>query len=62
MLAGLNPCSVSMLLMLLSLIFMEKASVWKNGLLYLAGKYATYLAVGIVIYQSAAQIEFFCEI
>lgn len=57
LLAGLNPCSISMLLMLLSLILSEKASVFKNGLLYLGGKYAAYFAIGIIIYLSASQIS-----
>ena len=35
LLAGFNPCSISMLLMLMSLLLSEKASVWKNGLLYI---------------------------
>lgn len=57
LLAGLNPCSVSMLLMLLSIMVAEKASVWKNGLLYLGGKYAAYLTIGLAIYFSAAGLE-----
>ena len=56
LLAGLNPCSISMLLMLLSLILSEKASVWKNGLLYLLGKYGAYFAIGLGIYFTASQI------
>ena len=57
LLAGLNPCSISMLLMLLSLIISEKRSVWKSGVLYLAGKYVTYFAIGLVIYTTASQIS-----
>lgn len=57
LLAGLNPCSVSMLLMLLSMIVAEKASVWKNGLMYLAGKYTAYVTIGLVIYVSAASLD-----
>ena len=56
LLAGLNPCSISMLLMLLSLILSEKASVWKNGLLYLLGKYGAYFAIGLGIYFTASQL------
>lgn len=56
-LAGWNPCSISMLLMLLSLLVSEKASVWKNGLLYMIGKYAAYFGIGLVIYLTAAQID-----
>lgn len=57
LLAGLNPCSISMLLMLLSLIISEKRSVWKSGVLYLTGKYVTYFAIGLVIYTTASQIS-----
>lgn len=57
LLAGLNPCSISMLLMLLSIMVAERASVWKNGLLYLGGKYAAYFTIGLVIYFSAAGLE-----
>ena len=53
----MNPCSISMLLMLLSLIISEKRSVWKSGVLYLAGKYVTYFAIGLVIYTTASQIS-----
>lgn len=57
LLAGFNPCSISMLLMLMSLLLSEKASVWKNGLLYLIGKYAAYLSIGFVIFSTASQIS-----
>lgn len=57
LLAGLNPCSISMLLMLLSLLISEKASVWKHGLFYLAGKYITYFGIGIIIYTTASQMD-----
>ncbi len=57
LLAGVNPCAVSMLLMLISLILSEKGSVWKNGLLYLGGKYAAYCSIGMTIYLTAAQID-----
>lgn len=57
LLAGFNPCSISMLLMLMSLLLSEKASVWKNGLLYLAGKYAAYISIGLVIFMTASQIS-----
>lgn len=57
LLAGFNPCSISMLLMLMSLLLSEKASVWKNGLLYLIGKYAAYISIGVVIFATASQIS-----
>lgn len=57
LLAGCNPCSISMLLMLFSLLLSARASVLKNGLIFLAGKYVTYLVLGFVIYVTAAQIQ-----
>lgn len=57
LLAGLNPCSISMLLMLLTLILSEKRSIWKSGLLYLSGKYAAYFAIGMGIYLSASLVS-----
>ena len=57
LLAGFNPCSISMLLMLLSLMISEKASVWKNGLMYLFGKYVAYISIGLSIFMTASQIS-----
>lgn len=57
LLAGFNPCSISMLLMLLSLILGAKASVLKSGLMYLLGKYAAYFAIGMAIYLTASQVS-----
>lgn len=56
LLAGFNPCSVSMLLMLFSVILTGQASVRKNGLLYLGGKYLTYLGLGLGIYFAASVV------
>lgn len=57
LLAGFNPCSISMLLMLMSLLLSEKASIWKSGLLYLLGKYAAYFSIGFAIFATASQIS-----
>ncbi len=59
LLAGFNPCSISMLLMLLSMVAAERASVFKSGLLYLAGKYVVYVAIGLIFYTSAAGLSDF---
>lgn len=56
LLAGFNPCSISMLLMLFSVILTAQASVRKNGLLYLGGKYLTYLGIGLGIYFAASAV------
>lgn len=57
LLAGFNPCSISMLLMLFSILLTTHVSVWKNGLLYLVGKYLTYLGIGIGICMTAMRID-----
>lgn len=57
LLSGFNPCSVSMLLMLFSILLTSHASVLKNGLVYLAGKYAVYLGLGFGIYFAASKID-----
>ncbi len=57
LLAGFNPCSISMLLMLFSILLTGRASVLKNGILYLIGKYATYLGIGILFCVAAAQVD-----
>lgn len=55
--AGFNPCAVSMLLMLLSILLTTDTSVLKSGLLYLAGKYITYFAIGAGIYYAVSWIN-----
>lgn len=57
LLAGFNPCSISMLLMLLSLLLGARVSVWKNGLIYLGGKYLAYFSIGMAIFVTASQIS-----
>lgn len=48
---GVNPCGASMLLMLLAAIAMSGRSVIKTGCAYLAGKFATYCAMGMGLYK-----------
>ena len=57
LLAGFNPCAISMLLMLFSILITGHASVLKNGILYLIGKYVTYLGIGILFCVAASQID-----
>lgn len=57
LLAGFNPCSVSMLLMLFSILLTTQMSVLKNGFLYLAGKYITYFGIGFGICMTANRID-----
>lgn len=56
-LAGFNPCSISMLLMLLSILLTTNTSVLKSGFLYIAGKYVTYFLIGTGIYFAASWIS-----
>ncbi len=46
---GLNPCGISMLLMVLSVILVSERSVWRGSLTFLAGKFMTYLGLGLGI-------------
>lgn len=47
LLNGLNPCSASMLLMVLSLLFMSGRDFIKGSLSYMAGKILAYLGMGM---------------
>lgn len=44
---GLNPCALSMLFLLLSLLVSMKEGVVSRGLSYMGGKFAAYLLVGL---------------
>ena len=46
---GLNPCGISMLLMVLSILLMSKRSFYGGSFTYLAGKFLTYLLLGFTI-------------
>ncbi|MBO7335037.1 MAG: glutaredoxin family protein, partial [Lachnospiraceae bacterium] len=43
---GLNPCGISMLLMVLSVLLMSGKNFYKGSFIYLAGKFLTYLLLG----------------
>lgn len=47
---GLNPCSMSMLLFLISLLAVRKVNVLKAGSAFCAGKLASYFFLGMVSY------------
>ena len=49
---GLNPCSISMLLMLLSLLAVKSKWIAPVGAAYLSGKFAGFLLLGTVLYNS----------
>ncbi len=46
---GLNPCGISMLLMVLSVLLMSGRNFFRGSFTYLAGKFLTYLFLGFTI-------------
>ncbi len=48
---GINPCSISMLFLLLSLVISKKANILKFGFSYIAGKMVAYFSFGITAYN-----------
>lgn len=54
---GLNPCSFSMLFLLLSLIAARKNSVLKLGGVYLAGKLIAYTVIALFFYHILNVLE-----
>jgi glutaredoxin len=56
LLAGFNPCGISMLLMLLSILLTAQVGVLKNGMLYILAKIITYFGIGIGAYFAAAAV------
>lgn len=54
---GLNPCAASMLLMLLAVMAVYKIPVLKTGFSYMAGKYISYVLMGIFVYRMAVFLE-----
>jgi cytochrome c biogenesis protein CcdA len=57
LLGGLNPCSVSMLLLLLSLLAAKNAHVLPLGLSYVASKLLTYLVLGLALFTLARSLD-----
>ena len=55
---GLNPCSVSMMLMLLSLLAMEKKKVLLTGTAFVAGKFLGFFILGTAFYSILSSIDF----
>ena len=54
---GLNPCSFSMLFLLLSLIAAKKNSVLKLGGIYLLSKFIAYFLIAVSFYQIVNVLE-----
>jgi cytochrome c biogenesis protein CcdA len=51
LLGGLNPCSISMLLLLLSLLASKSGRILPLGLTYVASRMITYLALGFGLFS-----------
>lgn len=49
---GLNPCSFSMLLLLISIIMMKDVPVIRLGFTFLLGKFIAFILLGTVLYQT----------
>lgn len=54
---GLNPCGMSMLLMVLSVILLSGRNFYKGSLVFLGGKYVAYLCIGLGIGALAGVIQ-----
>jgi hypothetical protein len=57
LLGGVNPCSVSMLLLLLSLLAAKQSRVALIGFSYLAGKFIAYAAIGFSLFSAASLLD-----
>jgi cytochrome c biogenesis protein CcdA len=51
LLGGINPCSISMLLLLLSLLGAKSGHILPLGLTYVASRMITYLALGLSLFS-----------
>lgn len=54
---GLNPCGISMLLMILSILLMSGRNFYGGSLVFLTGKFLTYLFLGFTIGMLLGVIE-----
>jgi len=55
---GFNPCSISMMLFLFSLLLTKKNNVLKLGMAFILGKFMTYLLLGTAFYSILSQLNF----
>lgn len=58
LLNGLNPCAISMLLMLLSLMAVKKEWILPAGLAFAAGKFLGFLVLGTILYSSIGALHY----
>ena len=54
---GLNPCSVSMLLFLFSMLLSKQKNIFKMALAYMGGRAISYFLIGITLYSVLSLIE-----
>jgi cytochrome c biogenesis protein CcdA len=54
---GFNPCSISMLLFLITLLLARSASVMKMGLSFIAGKFVMYIVLGTALFSLLLTID-----
>jgi len=52
LIGGVNPCSVSMVLLLLSLLASRRDQIVHAGISYMIGKLITYLFLGLVLFKA----------
>lgn len=55
---GLNPCSLAMFIFLISICFVNKEKVKKVALVFLAGKFLTFLLLGTIFYKLLSYVDF----
>lgn len=54
---GLTPCSLSMLLLFISLLLMKNVNILKMGILYCVGKFITYFLMGTAFYELLQKVS-----
>lgn len=54
---GFNPCGISMLLFLISVLMLESKHIFSLGITYIATKGITYMIVGLLLYYTVAILE-----
>lgn len=57
LLNGINPCSMSMLLFLASLITVKNLSTLKIGFAYIIGKFLTFLLLGTILFNLLSMLN-----
>lgn len=54
---GFNPCSISMLLFLVTILISRKANIFKLGMSFIIGKFVAYLALGTILFNVLSMID-----